>query len=91
MLDEQDREAAFAVHVVAASGERLGLVPVETRRRLVEQQQLRLGHQRPADLDQPADAEAQRLDLAVGDAVQPEELEHLLRPVLFVRRSVRRA
>ena len=40
---------------------------VEARRRLVEQQQPRLGHQRPADLDQPPDAEAERLDRPVGD------------------------
>ena len=40
---------------------------VESRRRLVEQHELRLGHQRAPDLDQPADAEAQRLDRAVGD------------------------
>ena len=47
--------------------ELVGLGAVETRRRLVEQQQLGLGHQRAADLDEPADAEAQRLDLPVGD------------------------
>ena len=74
VLDEQDRDPALAVCTArSCSAERLGLVAVEARRRLVEQQQLRLGHQRAPDLDQAADAEAQRLDRAVGDGIEPEQ------------------
>ena len=68
------------------------LVPVETRRRLVEQQQLRLGHERTADFDQPA--ETPRLSdstLRSADALQAEEPEHLVCPVPFVAPTVRRA
>ena len=46
---------------------------VEPRRRLVEQQHRRLGHQRPPDLDQPALAEAEVLDRLVGDVAEPEQ------------------
>ena len=66
---------ALALHVAERVGEVRGLVPVEARRRLVEQQQLRLGHQRAPDLDEPAAAEAERLDRAVGDVVEAEQLD----------------
>src|SRR5205085_9516473 len=52
--------------------------------RLVEQQELRFGYQRPPDFDEPPDAEAQRLDGAVGDRLEAEQLEHGLRPLVFV-------
>ena len=64
--------------------------PVETRRRLVEEQQLGLGHQRPADLDEAADTEAERLDRAVGDRLEAEQIEHRLRARLLRRRSAGR-
>ena len=68
VLDQQDREPLLAPapsrSVVGQVG---GLLAVEARRRLVEQQQPRLGHQRPADLDQPALPEAQVLDRLVGE------------------------
>ena len=55
-----------------------GLGPVEPRRRLVEQHQARLGHQRPTDLDEAALAEAQPFDRFVGEFAQAEQLEHLV-------------
>ena len=84
VLDEQDRDAALLVHAEQRLLELGGLGAVETRRRLVEQHEPRLRHQRPADLDQPADAEAQRLDDAVGDRVEAEQIERLLRALLLL-------
>ena len=48
-------------------GELVGLGLVLTRRRLVEQQHLRLRGERAAELDQPALAGGQRVDALVGD------------------------
>ena len=45
------------------------------------------GHQRPADLDQPALAEAEALDRLVGEVGEAEQLEHLV----AARRSRRAA
>ncbi len=67
-----------------------GLVLVEPRRRLVEQQQLRFGHQRTPDLDESAPTEAERLDRAVGDVVEPEQVERPVRALALVAGRLRR-
>ena len=77
VLDEQDRGAALALHLA----QRLARASAVSSRSRPDDgssssSSLRLGHQRPADLDEPADAEAQRLDRAVGDGVEAEQLEH---------------
>ena len=72
------------VHGEQRPGELGGLGAIEARRRLVEQEQLRLRHERPADLHQPPDAEAERLDRAIGNRRQPEQVERRLRSCSFV-------
>ena len=57
---------------------------VEPRRRLVEEQQRRLGHQRPSQLDQAALPEAERLDRPVEVGDQPEQLGHGAGPLQLV-------
>ena len=51
------------------------LLPIQARRRLVEHQQLRFGRQGPAELDQPAVAQAERLDRQVGDVGDAEQVQ----------------
>ena len=76
-----------ALDLVQRADELCGLVLVESRRRLVEQQQLRLGHQRPPDLDEAAPTEAERLDRAVGDVVETEQAQRPLGALALVCRS----
>ena len=85
MLDEQDRDALLALYPAERFGELFRLAAVEARRRLVEQHQLRLRHEGPADLDEPADAEAQRLHRTVADGCETEQVEHVLRTLLLGR------
>ena len=47
---------------------------------------LRLRHQRPADLDEAPDAEAQRLDRPIRDRLETEQVEHRLRARLLLGR-----
>ena len=75
----------------SVSVERARLVAVETRRRLVEQQQPGLGHQRAADLDQPPAPEAQRLDRPVGVTRQAEQLERRVDARVLVGARLRRS
>ena len=56
-------------------GEARGLDLVEARGRLVEEQHLRLGGQRPAELDQAGLPGGQRVGPAVGDRPEAEELD----------------
>ena len=84
VLDEQDGEALLRLHFAQRLSKRVGLGAVETRRRLVEQQHFRLGHERTADLDQAALAEAQPFDRLIGQRLQSEQREHLVAPRQFV-------
>ena len=70
--------AALALHLSARSDELHRLALVEPGRRLVEQQQQRLGHQRAADLDQAAPPEAQRLDRLSATSSRPSSSSGLL-------------
>ena len=72
---------------------------VDAGHRLVEQQHLGVGHQRPHDLDEPALAAAQVAGVAVGERRQAEALEHrrgavdrlaLLRPPVAPAEEARR-
>src|SRR5256885_7724945 len=84
VLDEQDGEALLRLHFAQRLSKRVGLGAVETRRRLVEQQHFRLGHERTADLDQATLAEAQPFDRLIGQRLQSEQRENLVAPRQFV-------
>ena len=53
VLDQHDRDAALVAQLVHELRELVGLLRVHAGRRLVEQQQLRVGGQRAGDLDPP--------------------------------------
>ena len=67
VLDEQDRHA-FGRERTQQRAELVGLLLVETRRGLVEQQHARPGRERAGDLDEPRLAGRQLVD-AVVDAI----------------------
>ena len=81
VLDEEEGDAvlgAQALHVVEqAPAERR----VDPGHRLVEQQEARLGHQRPGELEQLALAARERARVGVGELGQVEDLEQLHRLV----------
>ena len=56
------------------------LVTVEPAGGLVQEQESRLDHQGPAELDEPGPAEAQGLHGSIGQGGQPEQLEDLADP-----------
>ena len=87
MFDEQDREPLLGLDLLQRLGQGGGLGPVEPGGRLVEQQDLGLGHQRPTDLDETALAEAEPLDRLVGEVREPQQLEHLVAPGDLVGRG----
>ena len=60
--------------------ERLARAEVEARGRLVEEQQVRIGHQRPGDRGPPALARRQRPVGMIGDPLQAEAVEQAARP-----------
>ena len=59
-------------------GEVVGLGLVEARRRLVEQQHLGPGGQRPAELDQAGEAGRHGVDALVGDGADADAVEDRL-------------
>ena len=75
VLDQQHRGAALCLHRAQRVCECCRLGGIQTGRRLVEQQQLGLGHERTADFDQPAASQRQRLDGRVGNVVETEQFE----------------
>ncbi len=58
--------------------ELVGLLLVLAGRRLVEQQDLRPGHQRPTHLDPARHAGGNLGDVAIGEVGEAEQLEHAL-------------
>jgi len=54
------------------------LVTVQMRQRLVEQDELRIAHQRPADRCPLLGAARQHLDVPVREWVQRKQIEHLV-------------
>ena len=78
VFDQQDREALDGLHLAERLRQRRRLDPIESGRRLVEQEQLGLGHQCPTDLDESALAEAEPFDRLVRELAQPEQVEHLV-------------
>ncbi len=66
--------------------ETLAGAQVEARRRLVEEQQVRVGHQRPGDRRAPALAGRQRRVVVIGHLSDPQPLEQVAgaRPVVLV-------
>ena len=81
MLDQKDGEAAAVADGADLGGERVHLLVVQARRRLVEQEQLRLDRERPGELDALADPERQLPDRPVGDAGEAELLDQRVRPL----------
>ena len=75
VLDQQDGGAALALHGAEHRRHLRRLVDVETRGRLVRQQDLRLGRQGAGQLDQPAVPEAERVHRRVGQRGDPHQLQ----------------
>ena len=80
MLDEEHGCLAAGPHLEEDRRETDGLARVETRRRLVEQQQQWVLHEGAPELDQAPVPMAQRLDRVVGDLVQAELDQQVLDP-----------
>ena len=78
VLHQQHRVAPGVLHGPQGFGQSLCLVAVQSRRRLVEQQDLGAGHQRPPGLHQPALAQAERLDRLVGQLGDAQQFQHLV-------------
>ncbi len=76
VLDEEHRELVLLLHRGESLRERRGLLDVESGGRLVEEQQLRLRHERAAELDEATATQAEHLDRTIGLALEPEQLEH---------------
>ena len=82
VLDDQEGDAEFlaeAANVVADSHQQRR---VDARRRLVEQDHLRMRHQRAPQLEQLALPAGERAGLRVGHSLQRDQLQHLVRPLL---------
>ena len=71
MLDDQHRDVGG--HVPDQAGDPLALGGGKAGQRLVEQQHLRLGAERDAEIDQPLPAIGQFAALDFLDAFQPEK------------------
>ena len=54
------------------------LVTIQMRQRLVEEDELRIAHQRPADRCPLLSAARQHFDVPVGERVQRKQIEHLV-------------
>ena len=67
VLDEEHGATGLVAHGLDLLAEPFGLGLVETRRRLVEQQQLRLVDDRARELDHPRDADRQRTGELLAD------------------------
>ena len=78
VLDHQHGDAQFVPDVLDPERHVVGLLDVQARRRLVQQQQLGLGAQRARQLDHLAHAVGQPRDHAVAVVLQVEEVDHLL-------------
>ena len=74
MLDHEDAPA-LGRQVTQQLAERLGLGLVLARRRLVEEQQLRVAGQAPGQLEQPGDPGGDRVGPLVGVRRDPDALE----------------
>ena len=82
MLDQQHGDAEPIADLRITSREPIQLLMVEARRRLVEQQQLRLRRQRARELDALLGAERQIGHDALGNRCQAEKLGQFRRPAL---------
>ena len=78
VLDHQHGDAELVADVVDPEGHVVGLLDVQARGRLVEQQQLRLGAQRPRQLDHLAHAVRQAGDQRLAVVLQVEQVDHPL-------------
>ena len=78
MLDHQHRDAEVALHVVDPERHVVGLLDVQSRRRLVEQDQSRLGAERARQLDHLAHAVRQPGDDRLAVMLQVEQVDHPL-------------
>ena len=81
VLDQEDGRAALALHRAQDGGHLGRLVQVEPRRGLVGQQDLRLGRQRPGQLDQAAVPQPEGVDRGVGQVGDPHQLERGVDPL----------
>src|SRR5438093_1353365 len=80
VLDQEYRQLELAPERADQRGEVLGLARVHPRRRLVEQQQARLGGERARDLQAPLIAVRQVAREVLRLAVEADEREQLARP-----------
>ena len=71
MLDEQDAESVVR-KVTQQAGELLPLGIALTGCRLVEQKDLRIGGQRPCNLDEPGLARGEQTGAHMGDRPEPD-------------------
>jgi hypothetical protein len=84
VLDQRDGGAHLAVHIENEAAHVLFLLEVHARHRLVEQQQIRLHRQRPAQLDPLLQPVGQLAHRRLADMLDLEEIDDLLdlEPVL---------
>src|SRR5512140_1247222 len=78
VLDQEDRDAPLLVDVEDEAGHVFLLLEVHPGHRLVEEQELRIERQRPAELDPLAKAVGQRPDRLLPDVLELEEINDVL-------------
>jgi len=78
VFDHQHGDAEFGLHVANPERHVVGLLDVQTGRRLIQQDQFRLRAQRTRQLNHLADAVGQSRDQFVAMGLEIEELDHLL-------------
>src|SRR5512141_3131291 len=78
VLDQQDRDAPLLVDVEDEAGHVLLLLEVHPGHRLVEEEELRLERQRPAELDPLSKAVGQRPHRLLPDVLDLEEVDDVL-------------
>src|SRR5881394_3503014 len=81
VFDEQHRQLEALAQRTNQRADRADLLMVQAARRLIEQEQLRLGGERPCELDALLRAERQRGDRRFGEALELEQREELPRLV----------
>ena len=86
VLAQQDGHVALGLHLLEHGGHGHGLVAVEARRRLVEEQQARLADQGPGQLDHAGRARAAATGPGRRPRRQPDQLEHRVGPGAAPRR-----
>ena len=87
MFDQQQADAARVHGDAQRRRERLRLVIGQAGERLVEQEHRRLAGERATDLDEPAEPERERVDVAVTHAGEREQVEQVVDPLVLGARA----